>query len=68
MGFCYILARNLYHCNDKSNQLKRFIFETWEAGENRSNRGKKYKITSCTLKNEVQSCAHLVLPWVKAFE
>ena len=24
--------------------------------------------TSCTLRNEVQSCAHLVLPWVKAFE
>ena len=22
----------------------------------------------CALKNEVQSCAHLVLPWVKAFE
>ena len=35
---------NLYHCNDKSNQLKGFTFETCEVGENRSNRGKKYNL------------------------
>ena len=44
MGFCNILTSNLYHCNDKSDQLRRFIFETWEVGENRSNRGKKYNL------------------------
>ena len=44
VGFSNILTWNLYHCNGKSNQMKGFIFETWEVEENRSNRGKKYTL------------------------
>ena len=52
--FYCILTSNIYHRNDKSNQLKRFTFKTWEVGEvgQVEEKGTIFH-TSCTLRNKV---------------